>query len=260
MDMDNLLEKARKRRVRGNTDSATVILENYIRNNTSDPYGYIEYAKTKLSVGDYKEAKEYCERALTCGLKKEKYHETLAYIFLAQDEFATCDLEIQKCLKENPNNAIAHGIQGWILFKQGDNRGAIDGLSEAISMERTNRWISERLRYVFSSNEDFKLALKETFSFFWIEPSFRAPMDMLILVGKIWPKPFLIAIITIYALVLLINSLYIFPLALFIIYFSYFTIQYNKEVGNDPPKAISAISGFVLAIYLLRLVMRYTGM
>jgi tetratricopeptide (TPR) repeat protein len=90
-----------------------------------------------------------CETAYQLGLDQDVYDVNIGTIYNWKGDYKNAIKHLNKCIKENPNNAPAFFNRAYTYWKSGDTNKAVSDLDEAITIwpEFTNAYVRRQLIY-----------------------------------------------------------------------------------------------------------------
>lgn len=253
----NNIRKSRKLRQSYKLDSSLRLLIDYLEKNPNDCEGRIELAKTYIAKNEYNKAIDQCEYVLDKCENISEAHGTLAYLYLQQGNYEKCASEVTDALDNNQNYAMGHGILGKMYHEQKMIKKARINLEKAKEIAPNNYLIRYWLGVLYSDLSKYTLAAREYITFFRLRPSPENLIRVIIGFGQTKPKLFKVSTTFLYFIVFLINSWYVLPIVIYLLYLGYISYIFFKREKIDNPALLLYFSLFVAIVYFYRLLVGF---
>jgi hypothetical protein len=122
--------------------------------NPDDSRAHNEVGRAKLFLGQYGEAEASLRRAVALDPAFDEPHYFLGVLFRMHNRLADAATEFGAAVRNNPDNARAHGSLGIVLLGQGQNDEAESHLRTALRLDPQDEIAKETLEQIAASRRE----------------------------------------------------------------------------------------------------------
>ena len=84
----------------------------------------------------FEEAKELYNKILTVDDSEPNAHHLISLIFMAEGDFESAKMHIEKAIKKAPDQAIFHSNYGSLLHSMGENQLAVNAIKKSLKIDK----------------------------------------------------------------------------------------------------------------------------
>ncbi|ADD68993.1 Tetratricopeptide TPR_2 repeat protein [Denitrovibrio acetiphilus DSM 12809] len=116
------------------------------------PVAYVERAKAYAAKGDYKEAMDDLDKAVSKGGESAEFLIAMGELYFKMGEYGNAKAYVQRALMKDGESSELYLLRGKIFYKSKDANQSIADLKKAIELDRSNLEAKRMLAWIYATN------------------------------------------------------------------------------------------------------------